>query len=167
MFIFGFDKKKLANFVTWEIKVSVCPSIFLSLRKCSKSTLWERACDTGTHTFGNVLAPIFIIFQFRGTSLQGKLIGFSINIPWLGKMQQTASYEESLENWYPYFSQSVDVSLPSDSHPVGRFITLEMHGFFHNFLIVQKTCIKTYPIRKNWDIHLPWTPIPRYHGTVV
>ena len=45
------------------------------------------------------IGAFFFIFQFRGTSLHSKFIEFPINIPWLGKMQQIASYEENLENW--------------------------------------------------------------------
>ena len=153
MFIFGFHKKKLVIFVKWEINVSVCPSIFHSLRKSRKPSWYhkERACDTGNHIFRNVLVPFFIIFQFRGTSLHGKLIGFPINIIWLGKMQQIASYEESLENWSPYFFPKYGCfhDILCIHHHMGKMLVLPISWSKH-------ICSKTHPMGSAWktDIHL-------------
>ena len=46
-------------------------------------------------------------------------------------MQQKPSYRKSLENWYPYFSQSMGGFLLSESHPVVYSIIWEMNGFSH------------------------------------
>ena len=130
---------------------SKCLSInFSQPKKISKPSLWERAYDTGTHTFRNVLAPFFIIFQFRGTSLHGKLIGFPINIPWLGKMQQTASYEESLENWLPYFFPKYGClhDILCIHHHMGKMLVLPISWS-------KQICSKTHPMGRVWkiDIH--------------
>ena len=42
-----------------------------------------------------------------------------------------------------FVSQSMDIFLPSDSHPMVMFITLEMHGFSHQFLIARENAVKS------------------------
>ena len=52
---------------------------------------------------------------------------------------------KSVENWYPYFSQSIGGSLPSDDHPVICFIAWEMHDFFNQFFIAWENSAKSIP----------------------
>ena len=78
-------------------------------------------------------------------------MGFPINFPWSGKMQQNSWYKENLGNWYSHFSHSADAFFPSDSHPMVYFITWEIHGFSHQFLIAWKDS-KIYTTRETWDI---------------
>ena len=75
-------------------------------------------------------------------SSYGKCMGFPINFPQYGKMQQNPWYGESLGNWYSYFYHSMGVFFPSDSHPIVYFITWEIHGFPHQFPIVQENATK-------------------------
>ena len=137
------------------------------------SMAWENAANCILWGEPGKLVAIFFpkLWMFpwypKYVSSHWQNVGVPTNILEQGNMQQNSFYGENLENPYLYCSQSLDVSLSSDSHPMGRFTTLEMHGFFHNFMIFWKKRIKTDPIRKNWDIHLPWTHVPRYHGTVV
>ena len=42
-----------------------------------------------------------------------------------------------------FVSQSIDIFVPSDSHPMVIFITLEMHGFSHQFLIARENAVKS------------------------
>ena len=60
---------------------------------------------------------------------------FSINFPLNGKMQQNLLCEDDLGNSYSYFSHSMGAFFPFGSHPVVYYITLEMHGFSHQFPI--------------------------------
>ena len=57
-------------------------------------------------------------------------------------MQQNPSYGVNLGNWYSYFSQSMGAFFPLDSHPMIYFIIWEMHGFPHQFPIVQENATK-------------------------
>ena len=75
-------------------------------------------------------------------SSYGKCMGFPVNFPQYGKMQQNPWCRESLGNWYSYFSHSMGVFLPLDSHPMVYFIKWEMHGFPCQFLIVQENATK-------------------------
>ena len=66
-------------------------------------------------------------------SSYGKCMGFPINFPKYGKMQQNPWYGESPGNWYSYFSHSMGAFFPSDSYPMVYFSIWEMYGFPHNF----------------------------------
>ena len=77
--------------------------------------------------------------------------GFPINFPWSGKMQQNSWYKENLGNWYSHFSRSADAFFSFDPHPMVYFITCEIHGFSHQFLIAWKDS-KIYTTRETWDI---------------
>ena len=72
--------------------------------------------------------PIPILWY---TSAYGKCMGFPINFPHYGKMQQNPWCRESLGNWYSYFSHSMGAFFPLDSSPRVYFIIWEMHGFPH------------------------------------
>ena len=75
-------------------------------------------------------------------SSYGKCMGFPVNFPQYGKMQQNPWCRESLGNWYSYFSHNMGVFFPLDSHPMVYFIKWEMHGFPCQFLIVQENATK-------------------------
>ena len=70
-------------------------------------------------------------------------MGFPINFPKHGKMHQNLSNWESLENWYPFFHQSIGIFFPSDFHLMVKFTTWEMHGFSHQFLIAEENAAKS------------------------
>ena len=84
-----------------------------------------------------------------------RCMGFPINVPQYGKMQQNPWYGKSLRNWYSYFSHSMGAFFPLDSHPIIYFIIWEIHGFPHQFLIVRKN--ETKPFFRvnlgNWYSH--------------
>ena len=70
-------------------------------------------------------------------------MGFPINFPQHRKMKQNLSNWKSLENWYPYFPQSMSTFLPLDSYPMVYFTTWEMHDCSHQFPIAQGTAVKS------------------------
>ena len=72
-----------------------------------------------------------------------KCMGFPINFPQYGKVQQNPWYGEILWNWYSYFFHSMGAFLPSDSHPMVYFIIWETHGFLHQFHIVRENATKS------------------------
>ena len=76
------------------------------------------------------------------TSAYRKCMGFPINFSYYGKMQQSPSYGVNLGNWYPYFSRSMDAFSPYDSHPTVYYIIWKIHGFPHQFPIVQENATK-------------------------
>ena len=78
------------------------------------------------------------------TSAYGKCMGFPINFSQYGKMKQNPWYGESLGNRQSYFSHSMGVFFPSNSHPVVYFSIWEMHGFPHQFLIVCENATKSF-----------------------
>ena len=57
-------------------------------------------------------------------------------------MQQNLSYGVNLGNWYSYFFHSMGHLSPYNSHPTVRFLIWEMHGFPHQFLIVEEYAAK-------------------------
>ena len=57
-------------------------------------------------------------------------------------MQQNPSYGVNLGNWYSYFSHTMGDFSPHDSHPMVYFFIWEMHGFPHQFPIVQENATK-------------------------
>ena len=95
----------------------------------------------------------------RYTSAYGKCIGFSINFPQYGKMQQNPWHGESLGNWYSYFSHSMSAFFPSDSYPVVYFSIWQMYGFPHKFPTVREDATKPMvweQSRKLILILFPW-----------
>ena len=87
-------------------------------------------------------------------SSYGKCIGFPINFPQYGKMQQNPWYGESPGNWYSCFSHSMVAFFPSDSHPMPYFSTWEIHGFHHKFPTVRETATKLMVWRKSGKLIL-------------
>ena len=87
-------------------------------------------------------------------SSYGKCIGFPINFPQYGKMQQNPWYGESPGNWYSCFSHSMVAFFPSDSHPMPYFSTWEIHGFPHKFPTVRETATKLMVWRKSGKLIL-------------
>ena len=71
-------------------------------------------------------------------SSYGKCMGFPVNFPQYGKMQQNPWNGESVGKWYSYFSHSMGAFFPSDSHPMVYFSIWEMHGFPHKFPTVRE-----------------------------
>ena len=59
----------------------------------------------------------------------------SIQYPIAWKNAANPPIGENLGNWYPDFSQSMDVSLQSDSHLMIGFITRDMHRSSHQYSI--------------------------------
>ena len=104
-----------------------------------------KAWEIDNHTFPMAWVlfshPIPILWY---TSAYGKCMGFPINFPQYGKMQQNPWYGESLGNWYSYFSHSMGAIFQSDSHPMVYLIIREMHGFSHQFLIVRENATKPF-----------------------
>ena len=84
-------------------------------------------------------------------SSYSKCMDFPINFPRYGEMQQNPLHGGSLGNWYSYFSHSLGVFFPLDSHPMAYFIRWEMHGFPHQFPKLRK-CNKTNRMAKVWEI---------------
>ena len=99
--------------------------------------------EIGIYTFPVVWVlfshPIPILWF---TSLHGKCLGFHINIPQHGKMQQNPSYGENIRNWYPYVSHSMGSFFPSDSYSLVYLITWEMLGFSHQYPIAWENVTK-------------------------
>ena len=86
-------------------------------------------------------------------------MGFPINSPQRGKMQQNPWYVESLRNWYSYFSHSMGAFFPSDSHPMVYFSIWEMHGFSHKFPTAWENATKSTIWGKSGKLVLilfPW-----------
>ena len=116
---------------------------FPQYRKMQQNPLYGRIWEIGTHTF-----PIsWMLFShsistLRYTSAYGKYMGFAINFPWHGKMQQNPLHREKLGNWYSYFSHSMDVFTPLD-HLMVYFIIWKIHVFSHQFPIAQKKATKS------------------------
>ena len=75
--------------------------------------------EISNHTFPIVWVPFSLPIPILWyTSSYGKSMGFSINFPQFGKMQQNLSYRADLGNWYSYFSHSRGAFFPFNSHPV-------------------------------------------------
>ena len=53
------------------------------------------------------------------------------------------TWENAVNGRYPYFFQSKAVFLPINSHPMVLYITSEMHGFPHQFLIAWENAPKS------------------------
>ena len=83
--------------------------------------------------------PIPILWY---TSAYGKFIGFPINFPQYGKMQQNSWCREILGNWYSLFSHSMGAFFPLDSHSMVYLIIWEIHGFPYQFFIVREDATK-------------------------
>ena len=70
-------------------------------------------------SFHNGVKKLPIVTWRENGKCMALIIQFSISIE---KIQQNSSYEENwypgLQDWYPYFSQSMGGFLPSDSHPL-------------------------------------------------
>ena len=111
--------------------------------KCNKTHGMGKVWEIHNHTFSIAWVlfyhPIPILCY---TSTYGKCMGFPINFPHYGKMQQNPWYGESLGNRYLYFSHSMGAFFPLDSHSMIYFIIWEMHGFPHQFLIVRENATK-------------------------
>ena len=103
--------------------------------------VWE--IDAHTFPIIRVLFSHPIPIQ-RYTSSYGKCMGFPINFPQYGKMQQNPWYGGSLGNWYSYFSHSMGAIFQSDSYPMVYIIIWKMHGFSHQFLIVRENATKPF-----------------------
>ena len=71
-----------------------------------------------------------------------KCMVFPINFSQYGKTRQNAPYGVNLGNWHSHFSHSMDDFSQYDSHPIACFIKWEMHGFPHQFPIVQENATK-------------------------
>ena len=102
-----------------------------------------RAQEIGIHSFPKVWVLSFHqISILRYASSYGKYIGLPINILCHWKRKQNPSYGKSLENWYPYFYQSVGASFPSDSYPMVYSITWKIHGASHQYPIALENTAK-------------------------
>ena len=64
--------------------------------------------------------------------------GFPIIFPKDKKMKQSQLCRGILGNWYSSFSHSMVTFFSSSFHPLVYFITLKMHGFSYQSLIVWK-----------------------------
>ena len=119
------------------------PYIFHSTGKCNKTHGMAKVWEIDTHTF-----PIaWVLFSHQililwYTSSHGKCMGFPINFSQYGKMQQNPSYGVNLGNWYSYVSHSIGDFSSYDFHPTVYFIIWEIHGFPHQFPIVQENATK-------------------------
>ena len=71
-----------------------------------------------------------------------KCMGFPINFPQYGKIQQDQWYGESLGNRYSYFSYSMDAFFPSDNYPVVYFSIWGMYGFPRKFPEIRENATK-------------------------
>ena len=101
--------------------------------------VWE----IDNHTFPIIwvlFSHLILILWY--TSAYRKCMVFPINFSFYGKMQQSPSYGVNLGNWYPYFSRSMDAFSPYDSHPTVYYIIWKIHGFPHQFPIVQENATK-------------------------
>ena len=118
--------------------------------------VWE----IDTHTF-----PIVWVLFFHQipilwhTSSYGKCMGFPINFSQYRKMQQNPSYEVNLGNWYSHFSHSMGDFSPYNFHPMVYFIIWEMHGFPHQFPILQENATKLIVVQRTWEIGAHTFPI--------
>ena len=113
--------------------------------KCNKTHGMGKVWEIDNHTFPIVWVlfshPIPILWY---TSAYGKCMGFPINFTQYGKMEQNPWYGESLGNRQSYFSHSMGVFFPSNSHPMVYFSIWEIHGFPHQFLIVCENATKSF-----------------------
>ena len=75
----------------------------------------------------------FIIWEMHGFPHQFLIVRENPTIPFLWGDRG---------NWYSYFSHSMGDLSPYDSHPKVYFIIWEMHGFPHQFPIVQENATK-------------------------
>ena len=119
------------------------PMNFPQYAKMQQNPWYGEIWEINNHTFPIVWVlfshPIPILCY---TSSIWELYGFPINFPQYRKMQQNPWHGESLGNWYSYVSHSIVDFSPYDSHPTVYFIIWEMHGFPHEFPIVQENATK-------------------------
>ena len=112
------------------------------------------------HTFPIVWVlfshPIPILWY---TWAYGKCMDSPINFPLYGKMQQNPSYGVNLGNWYSYFPHSMGDLSPYYSHPMVYLIIWEIHGFPHQFPIVQENATKLIVIWRTWETGAHTFPI--------
>ena len=73
----------------------------------------------------------FIIWEMHGFPHQFLIL-----------QEQKPLHGVNLRNWYSYFSHSMGAFCPNDSYPTVYFIICEIHGFFHQFPIVQENATK-------------------------
>ena len=141
---FPSNSHPLVYFSIWEMYGF--PHKFSPVRKnATKPMVWGKVWEIDTHTSPIVWVlfshPIPILWY---TSSYGKCMGFPINFPQYGKMQQNPWYGKSLGNWYSYFFHSMGAFFPLDSHFMVYFIIWEMHVFPHQFLIVRENATKPF-----------------------
>ena len=103
----------------------------------------RRTWETGNYTF----PMIWLLFSDQipllwYTSLHGKCMGFLVNFPQHGKMQQNPLNVKILGNQFPLFPQ-YRCFFPLDSQPVVYFIVWEMHGFSHQFPVARANVTKS------------------------
>ena len=139
---FPSDSHPMVYFSTWEMYgfPHKFPTVW---ENATKPTVWRKSGKLII-----ILKPIVWVLFYHlipilwYTSAYGKCIGFPINFPQCGKMQQNPWYGESLGNRYSYFSHTMGTFFPYDSHPTVYVIIWEMHGFSHQFPIVQENATK-------------------------
>ena len=113
--------------------------------KCNKIHSMGKVWEIGTRTFPIVWVLFsHLIPSLWYTTAYEKCMGFPINFPQYGKMQQNPWYGKSLGNWYSYFFHSMGAFFPLDSHIMVYFIIWEMHVFPHQFLIVRENATKPF-----------------------
>ena len=56
---------------------------------------------------------------------------------------QNPLYVENLGNWYSYFSNSIGVFFPLDSHSMVYFIMCEIRGFPHQLPVAWENAVKS------------------------
>ena len=82
------------------------------------------------------------------------------------KILQNPYYVENLRNWYSYFSHSVGVFFPLDSHPVVNFIICEIHGFPHQFPIAWENAAKSIKLGECGKLVTIFTPTYGYFSSI-
>ena len=128
------DSHPAVYFTIWEMH-GFSRQFFIAQKN---NIVWGRFWEISTHTFFSHQIPILWY-----TSSLGKWMGFPINFPQHRKMIQNPSNWKILENWYPYFPQSMSTFLPLDSYPMVYFTIWEMHDCSHQFPIAQGTAVKS------------------------
>ena len=125
-----YHKKTLMDPVILEMH-GLCHQLPI-VGKMQQNPLSSENLRNWCHTFPIVWVlfshPIPILWH---TSAYGKCIGFSINFPERGKIQQNSLHEEKLGNWYSYFSHSMD----GFSHQISILLYTSSYGKCMGFLI--------------------------------
>ena len=135
----------------------VSPSVSHKLGKWNKIHPVERAWEIGNHTFHRVWEAFFHQIPILCyTTSYVKWMGFPMNFSEYVKMQQNPSYGRDLAYGYPYLSQSMVNSLPSNLPSI--LYHMGNDWVFPSISHSMGKCSKIITTGETWDVDTHTSP---------